>query len=410
MYQTLRHQVMRRAIAAGTLLTVIATGACAQPVPPGHMAETLRSAIARVVVIGGREPAEKEITGTYEETTPGLYGGIGRGAALGSPSMEIGPVNVSFPIPVLTLPGAIAGGISGKAKRELQEFRDALAEELAGAANQPLNNERLALGVYRNLERLPEPEPELYAESTPLPADADAVLYVSIDTVTIDIADEDAILTTTASLSLRNRSDGSKLYGRLAAYQDRAALTDWTANDNALFRDYANFALHYLGREIAAETFDGIELRHTLRPAGSASLKLAGADEWQGQSRSLTPALAWKLELLGGDSYGAWTEAIDETTTFYDVEIYDTKRLVYSGNDIPDPAHAVAATLEPCKTYRWSVRPVYRLDGAVRLGEWMRKPASGKRGAGLEMSGRNAAKAPAYVEDFATLTIDCRAR
>lgn len=408
MNQADRHRRHGRVLAAGTL-ALVATGSLSQSATPTHMSESLRETIDNVVVIGGTDPAEQQITGTYEEVTPGLYGGISQGAALGSPSMEVGPVTVSFPIPVLTLPGAIAGGISGKAKRELQEFRDALAEELAGVADQPLNNGRLALGVYRNLDRLPAPEAGLLAESTPVPEDADAVLYANIDNVSIDVADGDAILTTSASLSLRNRSDGSRLYSRVFAYQDRAALTSWTANDNALFRDYANFALHYLGREMAAESFGRIELHHTLHPRESGSLRLARKSEWQADSKSRTPTLAWELEMSRVQTYGPWAEAIDDGDITYDVEIYDSKRLVYAGTGVPESSHVVGVRLEPCRTYRWSVRPAYRVDDGVRFGEWMRMPASGKRGAGLEMSGRNAARGPAYTEDFASLSIDCRA-
>ncbi len=98
--------------------------------------------------ITGPSPANRAITGSYEKDTPGLVGGTYEGSKIGNVSKEVGGVAVNIPIPILAIPGAIVGGISGTTKREIQEFRDALTEDLAQAANQPLTNDKLALGVY----------------------------------------------------------------------------------------------------------------------------------------------------------------------------------------------------------------------------------------------------------------------
>ena len=375
-----------------------------------HMPETLRASVDKVIVVGGVEPADSEVSGTYEEMTPGLYGGINQGAAIGRPSMEIGPVNVNFPIPILTLPGAIVGGISGKAKREMQEFRDALTEELASRASQPLNDSRLALGVFRSLDPLPGLEAGLFAESTPVPEDADAILYVHIDSIGIEVDDEDAILTTTASLSVNRRDDNSKLYEGVVSYQDRAALTRWTDSDNALFRDYANFALHFLSREIAAQSFERVALEVELAPRESASIKPDRDSAWRGKSKSTSPALGWSLVVRGGAESGPPGDAIDRAPMLYDVEIYDNRRIVYSVSGVPGPEHRPGIALEPCRTYYWSVRPSYRLPEGTRYGHWMRAPGAESRDPVADLVGRDAALAPAYVQDFARLSIDCGAR
>ncbi len=91
-----------------------------------HMSEALRSEIKKVVVLPGPSPANQAITGTYEKDTPGLIGGIDAGRRAGTISKEVGGVNVNIPFPILTIPGAIVGGISGASKREIQEFRDVL--------------------------------------------------------------------------------------------------------------------------------------------------------------------------------------------------------------------------------------------------------------------------------------------
>ncbi|MDX1500512.1 MAG: hypothetical protein R3176_11470 [Woeseiaceae bacterium] len=374
------------------------------------MDESLRNSIDKVIVVGGLDPADSEVSGTYEEMTPGLYGGINRGAAIGRPSMEIGPVNVNFPIPILTLPGAIVGGISGKAKREMQEFRDALTEELASQANQPLNNSRLALGVFRNLDPLPGLEAGLFAESTPVPEDADAILFVNIDSIGIEVDGDDAILTTTASLSVNRRDDNSRLYERVVSYQDRAALTAWTDNDNALFRDYANFALHFLGREIAAESFERVALPVDLTPRQSDTLKLERHSEWRGTSKSKSPMLRWNVAPRGEAETGLAGQLPDTAQLAYDVEIYDERRIVYSVSGVQGSEHRPGIALEPCRTYFWSVRPSYRLPGGTRYGHWMRAASAGSRTSAADIVGRDAARAPAYVQDFARLAIDCRAR
>ncbi len=96
---------------------------------PTHMEESLRTSMTNVVVVGGASPIDQEITGSYEELTPGLYGGISSGAAVGNQSVQAGPVSINIPISILTLPGALFGGISGKAKEQIQDFRDAMTDE-----------------------------------------------------------------------------------------------------------------------------------------------------------------------------------------------------------------------------------------------------------------------------------------
>jgi hypothetical protein len=138
----------------------------------------------------------------------------------------------------------------------------------------------------------------------------------------------------------------------------------------------------------------------------SVTVKLAKKNVWQGSSKSLGPTLAWELKLLGGDSYGAWTDEIDESDIYYDVEIYDLHRPVYSRQQIQDPRHTVTVELDACQSYRWSVRPSYHVDGDIRYGEWMRSDtATGNGNVGMKAS-----KAPAYIQDFAALDIKCSAK
>ena len=135
-------------------------------------------------------------------------------------------------------------------------------------------------------------------------------------------------------------------------------------------------------------------------------------NDWHGSSKTTTPTLAWERVPPAG-ALSPVIAAASEATIDYDVEIYDNRRLVYSERRVPDPVHTLRYGIEACKSYRWSVRPTYRLDGQVRYGEWMRaKPQAGADDetavpAGNGNIGRKASQAPAYIQDFALLTIKC---
>lgn len=361
-----------------------------------------------VVVIGGPSPIEKEISGTYEKHTPGVAGGIAGGAAAAIPSAQVGPVNVNFPFPILQLPGAIIGGVSGKFKRDIQDFRDAMTEDLAAANNRTLINDGIALDVYRGMQRLPKMESKLFSASTEIPQGTDAVMYVRVKEITIDVQDKDAVLTAAAAVTLESAESGSKLYDREIRYQDRAKLEDWIANDNALWRDFANYARHYLGRAVTADSFLQIELNHTLSPVKTDDIKLKRKNVWQGETKAATPTLAWKFELLGDDAYGSWTDGIGSSDIVYDLEIYDKHRMVYEMKQIAESQHTLLYELDPCTTYRWSVRPTYTIGDDVRFGEWMQYTAKSEGEIGKGIIGRNAAVAPAYTQNFAALEFDCR--
>ncbi len=369
------------------------------------MSEALRASIRKVVIMPGESPTNQAVSGSYQKATKGLYEGMVSGSTAGTVRKDVGPVNVSVPIPILTLPGMIAGGIAGATKREIQEFRDALTEDLAEASSQQLVNEKVAADVYSEVRTLPNLDPQLFAPTTPVPGDADAILYVSIKDLAIDVQGNEAIITTTAIATMHHRGDEMDVYERAIQYQDRDTLSNWTDNDNAVWRDYANFARHYIGREIAAEVFDSVALKHTLLPVKSNNVSLVKRNKWQGSSKSLSPTLAWELNLRGGDADPAWASGIDESDIYYDVEIYDLHRPVYSREQIPGPSHTVAAKLEACQTYRWSVRPSYHVGGEIRYGPWMRSDANA--GSGNGNVGKKASEAPAYLYDFASLKIKC---
>ena len=372
-----------------------------------HMAEDIRAPIRSVIIVAGAGPTEKSITGTYDDITPGLLGGASEGANMGNQSVQLGGISINLPISILTIPGAVYGGLSGQAKRDAQELRDAMTEDLAQAENRSLNNDGLAQDVFWGLQKVPDLDSKALSATTPIPDDADTVAYVRVVNVTIDLDGDDAVLTTSAEVTLVRHSDQAKLYKRLIQYQDRDTLAEWTENNNALWRDYANFAGHYLGREISAEMFETINLKHELLPVETDTIDLKKKDVWQGSSKSATPTFAWELKLSEDNSHGSWAGAIDESDIYYDIEIYDSHRLVYAQKQIPDAHFTVAGGIPDCKTYRWSVRPSYHVDDDIKYGQWMSSRSLAETTSTNGVFGRKASEAPAYIQDFASLKIAC---
>jgi hypothetical protein len=358
-----------------------------------------------------RRPAfNEEVTGTYEEATDGLFGGIDSGSRVGTISKDIGGLPVNLPIPGLAIPSMIYGGLSGATKRQIQDFRDELTKQLAQAGNEPLTNNGLAQDVYSEIRTLPALDSKMIAITTPIPEDTDAVLFVGFQGIGIDVQGKEAIITTSATATLRRVSDARDLYQSIVAYTDRDTLSNWTANDNALWRDYANFARHYLGRELSADLFDRIELEHELLPVETESADQNRKNNTLFVSKSLRPTLAWELELADSAAYRAIADEIDESNIYYDVEIYDAQQLVYYAEQIQGPRHALEIELEPCQTYRWSVRPSYHVRDDIKFGEWMRFEEEEVTSSGKGIIGRQASEAPAYVQDFASLEIKCGRR
>jgi len=377
----------------------------AMPVRGAAMSEALRASITKVVLMPGESPVNEEVDGTYRKATHGVAGGMVVGSGATTIHKEVGPVNLSIPIPILQLPGMIAGGIAGATQSEIQEFRDALTKDLVEASSQQLVNEKVASDVYFEIRAAPNLEPELFARETPVPVDTDAILYVGIRDLTIDVDGNEAIITATVTATMHRRSDETDVYETTIQYQDRDTLSNWTKNNNAVWRDYANFARHYFGREIAARVFDSAGVAHALIPVKSSSVSVSKRNRWHGTSKSLGPTLAWESSLPGSDTDPAWAAGIDETKIYYDLEIYDLHRPVYSVKRIQDPQHTVTANLKACQSYRWSVRPSYHVGGDIKYGQWMRSDLNPDGGNGNV--GQKASEAPAFLYDFASLQIKC---
>ena len=363
-----------------------------------HMSDAVRTSVSKIVILPTDGSSSESVKGTYDRKTDGVLGGMAKGADLGTIPVEVGPVPIGIPIPILRELGMIAGAITGGADRKLQEFRDGLTEDLRTAVDQPLTNDSLANDVYWGLRRVGALQPKLFALTTPIPEDTEALLYVAITDLSINVQKDEAIISTTALTRLERYTDGTTLYRGEITYQDRDTLSNWTKNDAILWREYRNFARHYLGREISAVLFERIDVNHDVVPAGSESIRQIKKNIWLGKTKTRTPTLAWQSVL--NDT------GIDPASITWDIEIYDRQRPIYSASRIRATSHTPDVPLESCGDLYWSVRPTYTVNGDTKVGRWMRQAPDG--GASNGNVGRSISTAHAYLQDFARLQVSCR--
>ncbi len=384
-------------VLAGGLVLAADQNALGQATLP-HMPDSVRTSVSKIVILPTDGRSSESVKGTYDRKTDGVLGGMARGAGIGTIPVEVGPVPIGIPIPILRELGMLVGALTGGADRKLQEFRDRLTEDLRDAVDQPLTNDSLANDVYWGLRRVGELRPKLFALTTPIPEDTEALLYVAITDLSINVQKNEAIISLTALTRLERYSDGSTLYRGEIKYQDRDTLSNWTKNDAILWREYRNFARHYLGREISAVLFERIDVDHDVVPAGSDSIRPIKKNIWLGKTKTRTPTLAWQSVL--NDT------GIDPASITWDIEIYDRQRPIYSASRIRGTSHTPDMPLESCGDLYWSVRPTYTVNGDTKVGRWMRQAPDG--GASNGNVGRSISTAHAYLQDFALLQVSCR--
>lgn len=376
------------------------------------MAEAARNSIESVAIVPHTQPAEQLLFGSYKQPTMTVADGVRGGAWV---SMVVvdgimqsdagGMIPVSALIPALMLPGALVGGIIGFTAEEIQDSRDALTEALRNSASEPLANMTFANDAFSSLRHVQSLDVTVIAPTTQLPKNADAVLLIRLVEILISVQDENAEITTYVEATLRRATSGTLLWRQTYAYKDKDRLSDWTQSDAALWRNYINFARHYIARRIAEDLFERYELRHDLHPIPNSTVKRVANDNWRGKSKNLSPTLSWTLDLKGGGSSSSWAASINENDTLYDLEIYDRERLVYSARQLPEASHEISEPLDACKEYWWTVRPSYNIGGRARQGEWMRFYTR------LDLQdgriGENASQLPAFLGGFAELKIRC---
>jgi len=141
----------------------------------------------------------------------------------------------------------------------------------------------------------------------------------------------------------------------------------WTENNGEPWLAYLQQAKLRISERIVEDLFTQVELRHVLRPLpGGDPEDVAGS-----RTARVTPTLAWELVLLGNDTHLREPVDIDPARITWELQILRDGRPVYRRSGLAEPRHQVEDALEACADYRWSVRPVYQIGDAQRVGEWM---------------------------------------
>ena len=375
-----------------------------------HVSEEIRASINTVAVRPSSARPALYVEGDYGKTTPtvgeGAKTGAGAGvAATGQMIAEDGRALLLVPIilPVAMIVGTVGGAAAAKIQQEIQEFRDDLTEELSEESNPPLGVDILGEALRARLTRSHDIQTTLIKAEDTVPDNVDAIVDIRVKDLTIMVNGNDAIMTTSAVAELRLTESDRVVYHKTFAYADKETLSDWVKDENALWTDYVDRARRHFTRAISNDFFEGIQLRHVLRPIKDGDdNRNPGKALWSSSVKTETPMLGWELILLGDDAHGAWTEDIDANSATYELEVFNQGRLVYSANNIPTPYHEVETALEGCTTYSWSVRPHYQIDGRTRTGEWMNYDTRVGR-----IFRSEKAETPNFWRDFPKLEIRC---
>ncbi len=352
--------------------TLVVTG-CATPFYMGqqptvlygrdgnYMAEDIRASISSISIEAGSLAPTLYVGGDYgaetltagEGAAAGAAGGVlATGEMVGEDPRAI--ILVPIILPVAIVAGSVTGAAAAKIKQQVQKFRDGQTEEMLDDAEFGNPNTELAQNFEESVRAVDDVDV--------VDADqADALLIVTLKEIGVIVNGNDAEISATAGVLLKDPS-GRVLFMRDVDYWDKDTLSNWTANDNALWKQFTINAHRHIARVASERMFEAVTTRHVLRPTDN---------DWSGMARSKQPVLTWDFVLLGGDSFDD-TDIADNPILF-DIEIYDGSRVVYSAQDVAGMSHEVAGDLPRCRTLSWTVRPIFEIGGQKRAGEWMRQ-------------------------------------
>ena len=374
------------------------------PAPLPQMDDALRARLQKVVVVAGAYEAQQAVTGSYQQQREGGLAGARRGGQIG----QIGVVRDIYGVPVgygmrirlLEIAGQLFGGANGLTEAEMQRFRDGLTRELANNAEAQLNDDSLATDVFWRVREAPGVQPKILNADKQVPADTDAVIHVGLTGMTIAVDEDRATITTHGLVTVEDSATGKVAYQSNVSYADTDTLKGWSANDYAAWHSYAIYAKHYLAAEIGALLYERKEVPLALQPAPSDGVKADKKDAWRAETRTATPTLAWQLDdSTAGEGF---------ELTGYDIEIFDASRRVFGDSGVTASQYTLPVPLEACKTYHWSVRPHYRVDGKPYVGEWMRREGGQLTANGS--AGVQASAATSFLYDFPAIEMHCRLR
>lgn len=340
-----------------------------------HMSESQRAGIRRVAIAAGSAEPTVSVGGPDygkqgDEVSKGMVQGMGAALSGGAEAGEGAGLYLLL-LPVILPIAAGVGGIAGAAEANRRENNKEAADALMEAYNGQLPNTLLAREVESQLSGLPELDVFLADDPAAIATDpepaADALLTVGVSAVSALARGSDGQLGLAVDAVLLRLPDHEVLYEDTYWFEDTRSMRAWTENNAEPWLEHLRQAKLRISERIIEDLFTQVELRHVLRP-------LPGADQEDsegGRAASVTPKLAWELVLLGGDTHLPEPLDIDPAHVAWELQILRAGRTVYRRGGLAEPVHQVEEALEACADYRWSVRPVYQIGDAQRVGEWM---------------------------------------
>ena len=109
-------------------------------------------------------------------------------------------------------------------------------------------------------------------------------------------------------------------------------------------------------------------------PAGCSAPMVGLKPFPPGEPSTSRPELRWESLPLN-----AFAPRFTLSEVCYDLRVFDGPAAVYSRDGLTEPRHRVEMLLTPGKTYTWTVRARFRVDGARRRTEWTQRESSERR-------------------------------
>ncbi|MGH9783758.1 MAG: hypothetical protein ACRD88_06190 [Terriglobia bacterium] len=385
---------------------------CAVQVRPEHLAQPDKSSLGRVAVVAARFDPDYQFealtTGKGDATVKGAgtgalsCGEILRGGSVGG----IGAVAVGLVFLVCLPVGATVGAIYGASHAaSAQQVEEAKAAAQRGIAALKLQDHaiesalRYGQEMGLNLGRLSHAtgpaKPEDLPSYTEVQGTADSVIEISVLHANAFTAGERELR---VSLSMRARvrvlsaRDGKEIDSlTIRAGSELQTLDEWLAADGQAIKT----AFERVSTAIAEQALDEILLIY--HPKQIPEQQATGETERVPPYalRAIEPPIRIKVYLvrttwgwlerypLSGLQpsfrWEAWPRGFDivpgngpgqAQQVRYDLRIFGEPGIIYERRGIVEAEHRLEQPLEPCHTYRWTVRARFMLNGAPRATEW----------------------------------------
>jgi hypothetical protein len=408
---------MRRLL--GFLLAVVlcVQTSCA-PVRPASLAQPDRRSLGRVAVVAARFNPDYQ----FEALTTGKGDGAGKGAVTGALSCGeilsgggratgIGAAIVGLAFLICLPVAGTVGAVSGASHAaSAQQVEDAKAAAQRGIASLDLQNEAVdavlrhaqdvGLGIFRLQQAAGPAKPEDLPTYKEIQGVADSVVEISVmhaKAFTVGERELRVSLGMQARIRVLDTQDGKVVDTLLIKSTSYARpIDEWLAAEGQAVRT----AFECCSGSIAEQAIDEIFLIYHPKDVVQQPPAVPGQSQTElvppYALRGIEPPIRNKVYSMSRMTYGhleryplkelqpsfrwePWPRGYDIVPgngpdqahqVCYDLRIFGEAGTVYERRGIVEAEHRVEQPLEPCHTYRWTVRARFMLNGAPRATEW----------------------------------------